>query len=59
MASPETACSGRFCSGLATRSWSAPAIVAFMLLIAGDVVGKAGGSALLWQVIRLLKILKE
>ena len=30
-----------------------------MLLIAGDVVGKAGGSALLWQVIRLLKILKE
>ena len=30
-------------------------IVALALLVAGDVTGKAGGSVLLWKVIRSLK----
>lgn len=35
------------------------AIVAFMLVIAGDVVGRAGGVALLWVVNSLLKTLRK
>lgn len=35
------------------------AIVAFVLLIAGDVIGRTGAVALLWVVDSLLKTLKK
>jgi hypothetical protein len=34
-------------------------IIAFMLLVGGDVLGKTGGVALLWVVDSLLKTLKR
>jgi hypothetical protein len=34
---------------------AAAGIIALLLIVAGDVTGKAGGSVLLWQVISSLK----